>query len=524
MIQQIQKIIFILVLMVLFSTAVLAAYTPTAPTAWGDFVEKKDFSSAFEFGKDYSFSVLSKVHTLQIKSEVIETITPPPSGSKETPKIDKDPNMAVFLDGDLVIGPVVQKSHKLYFTQVVDSVPITVDISADPDVPYKTGFIKISTPGIQGKDLVSSSSNEIKDLLISKLGNVNAGTYSIVPGYGVKFLVDETPFTVVYHSKEQGGKYFFIVAFQHLNGLAEIIAAPTPAKSDISAEISDQFAQTTMTDNFWNKFTLYLKVNKFEVINNIPLIHFSLYGKHNVAAEVIDSFQGMTNEKWGPLDFSDPSTSQVNKYANSQNGLTPKIYGPLKIGPETYYVAQSMDLKDRSTKIWIKGGQFNWKNDKNEVLGPVSLNEPRQSGITAAGKAMSVLLPGSSTKIYFVPLEFQFKATTGFLNGLVKFFVGSEKAFGKAYPSVEILDIAVEKPSGLPGTGLPGAPSVGTAPSSPSKASLPLEGDLNGDGKVDTDDVVWIKQNPSTMWTGKLKSSITHLNALIKAMIDNWGK
>ncbi len=53
-------------------------------------------------------------------------------------------------------------------------------------------------------------------------------------------------------------------------------------------------------------------------------------------------------------------------------------------------------------------------------------------------------------------------------------------------------------------------------------SSESIYGDLNGDKKVNKDDLNWIKSHPKEMWTEKLNSDIRNLNKLIKAMIKNW--
>lgn len=51
---------------------------------------------------------------------------------------------------------------------------------------------------------------------------------------------------------------------------------------------------------------------------------------------------------------------------------------------------------------------------------------------------------------------------------------------------------------------------------------LGKQSDVNNDGSVNKEDVLFIKNNPQKVWTEKLNKDIKNLNKLIKEMINNW--
>jgi len=243
----------------------------------------------------------------------------------------------------------------------------------------------------------------------------------------------------------------------------------------------------SITDNFWNKFTFNLKVIKYEVINQIPLVTVTMSEKQDVKAVVQDSFQGMTNQVWGALDFSNPSVSQEYNYYNSQNGLTPFIYGPLKVGSSSYYVAQTQEKDSAgvsSVKVYVKGGRFDWKDADNYILGPEEMKKSTvlipTGGKTMVGSAMSVLLPGSLSEIYFVPLDFDFDITTAYPKGETKFFVGGETAFKQQFPTATANVYTSTTGSLSTGTDLPNQQVPGDVVTPPTAGSGECVGKTTG--------------------------------------------
>jgi len=257
---------------------------------------------------------------------------------KDDPTVPIPPSLITFyLDGKKIEAGKGSLTAKT----TVDNVELTFSVPQEVQGDYflkKKSSLTISTKGISKQFLVSDISQPKNGEFPLVLTN------TITLGAAVQFYIGDTPFTVRYQEKKSDGKHLFIIAFEHLS-FDKVVTASS--KNYFSAEDNGPYITKAMTDNFWNKFDLSLAVVKYEVINGFPLVTFDLFGKHVIKAEVINSFQGMTGptgQVWGALDFSDPAAGQKQKYGNSKGGLTPRIYGPMKVGSYQYYIAQTQDL------------------------------------------------------------------------------------------------------------------------------------------------------------------------------------
>lgn len=478
-----KTIILVLTFLFLLSTMVVAAYTPTVSTDWGDFAEKTAPTFSIVSNTDYSFSVLSEKHTFKaVMSAPAESCTTKytcdngPCHTESICQPTSDQVITIFVDNQ----NVGSGTNSATATSSIKSISLSFAVTASSS--GKSSVI-IKTNGVTSASLVAAG-------LISKSEQgENQGVYfstsTLTAGGVIHFSLDGTPFTVVYREHKTDGANEFTLAFQNLN-FQDVATAPAPAKIYFSAK-TDPLSQS-ITDNFWNKFTFNLKVTKYEVINQIPLVTVTMSEKQDVKAVVQNSFQGMTNQVWGSLDFSDSTVSQVYDYYNSQDGLTPFIYGPLKVGSSTYYVAQTQEKDSAgvsSVKVYVKGGRFDWKDADNYILGPEEMKKSTvlipTGGKTMVGSAMSVLLPGSLSEIYFVPLDFDFDITTAYPKGETKFFVGGETAFKQQFPTVTANVYTSTTGSLSSGTGLPSLQVPTSTGTQPTAGSGECVGKANGE-------------------------------------------
>ena len=139
-----KTLLLVLVLMVL-SSLVVAEYTVTAVTIFGDFTEKKTETFDVKSEAVYQFSVLNKLHSFQIFfREVVYQSGDLGNG----PAGQQDPgNIQFYLDG-MLIATGGKGSNLLTATPLVNDVPITFKVEQDSQLSQKKGVLQISSNGI----------------------------------------------------------------------------------------------------------------------------------------------------------------------------------------------------------------------------------------------------------------------------------------------------------------------------------------------------------------------------------------
>jgi len=196
-----KTIILVITFLFLLSTMVVATYTPTVQTTWGDFAEKTSVTKDIVSDTEYSFSVLSEKHTFKV------TI------SGTAPSTDFKTSLSVFLDGKQVDSPVISensKSGNKQFTQQIEGVGVSFSVTGDYYHPENNKVI-ISTNGVTSASLLAAK-------LISKSEQgENSGVYfstsTLTTGGVIHFSLDGTLFTVVYREHKTDGVNEFTLAF-----------------------------------------------------------------------------------------------------------------------------------------------------------------------------------------------------------------------------------------------------------------------------------------------------------------------
>ncbi len=473
------KKIFILMITCLFlsSMTVLAAYTPSVPTDWGDFAEKTSVTKEIVGGTEYSFSVLSEKHTFNAIFTQQGGSSPAYPGAK-TPTL-----IRLVFDGTVTTsdGPggviyfpsSVQSTgyDQLTYVRTVGGVDVTFSLSGD-HITNK-GSLTIITPGITQsalkKSLITSaySSNGVYNLASAKeLGTEGYDfilTYS--PSYPdvVPFKINGVPLALKFNGVNSLG-FSFLSALGEYPTVTQFNTAVQSAKSGVSetktVQSTDYKREFLLNDNLGGQFIVSIFPQKFYHVNGIAVAKITLRGK-NPSKGLVSGNPFVTKAATPSLlDYVDQSISTYVLMSNSIPSW--KLYGPLKVGSMTYYVQQFFDVAKSEFRLVAREDKF---LGGNITAGPFKIKQQfiypsSQVGVSAIGSSVGFKLwdGTKSVTVYFVPLELNPSAskycTGSGADGAICFFVGGEKAYKLAFPTLEA-GVYTPPSSGLPsGTGL----------------------------------------------------------------------
>lgn len=543
-----KKILFLVLILSILSTSVFSAYDPKLDADWGDFTEARtatfNINDATEYlvagvnSKESRFRVMGSYLGDSISSNQMQklglshTFKAGFTQADNTKPLDSPTKIRAFIDNIEVMGGTTTSSDSTStytFTKVINKVSINFEVTGDwLTTKYS---VKLSTEGIEKKDLVSAIGPSNLNSAYGEYYKVLAGggtlNYNLFTATGSPTI----PLTLVYTgaaSLAPGQPQSFLLALGHYANEATVKTNKANSVAISLVNVGTE-REVVVSDNLGNGYKVKLKVFNYKTINKIPLVYFKVLGSPAEKVPVI-------NLIFSGKDFSQKSTSVEAAFADSS--VNKIWYGKLMVGTKAYYVRQVYDSKSSefvlrivpetdisvgsgdisSYPIVVKFPQPGTTTPTSDLAGKTALGKSVAFSLINQNSVSSINQNSVSSKVYFVPVDLK-------TDGTIKFFIGGEDAYKKAFPSVQLVDVGVKSPSGTPGIGLPGQQLPSTTVESPSLPSVMggLAGDLNGDGTVNGADVSWIKINPAKMWSDKLKSNIFSLNALVKSMSNNWG-
>ncbi len=476
------KKIFILMITCLFlsSMTVLAAYTPSVPTDWGDFAEKTSVTKEIVGGTEYSFSVLSEKHTFKVEmTQSKGSCYPNPNyqPGMNTPEIctpaPQDQDLSILVDNQDIGSGTNSKT----VTSVIKSASLSFAVTASGS---GKGSVVINTNGVTKEAIVSP----VKSEELTTTTTVKA--YVLAPGgvaqFSMKGLgggVDTVPFTLVYEGT--GGaeviSHTFNLALGYYSNQAEINSAKANTAKIHSVKVGYAPSQGFISDNFGNKYFINLQVKKYETINGFKVVTIEVSGGQSGIIPVVQSTV-LTG-----LDFSTSSVSTQILMGNSKVKTT--WYGPLMVGSQKYYFRQEYSSSPSQVVLRYISNPFVGNGDVS--TSPIAITIPVPSlidrttvGTTSLGKATSFPLLNEksvSSKVYFVPTAFEPEATSG--KGSIQFFIGGETAYKKTFPI--LLSVGAPALSLPAGTGLPDQQLPAGTGTQPTGGSGECKGKTNGE-------------------------------------------